>query len=57
MYPPPAVKEEELEEVSVFPITNEFVVGVKAVTDGVVEPAEELPVDVDGLVDEAPLIS
>ena len=57
MYPLPTVKEEELEDVSVFPITNELEVGVKDVTAGVVDPPEELPVDVEGLVVEAPLIS
>jgi len=57
VYPPPAVKEEVLEEVSVLPITNELALGVKEVTDGVVEPPEELPVEVNGLVVEAPLIS
>ena len=57
VYPLPAVKEEVAEEVSAFPITNEFALGVKEVTEGVVDPAEELPVEVDGLVVEAPLIS
>ena len=57
VYPLPAVNEEVPEPVSVLPITNELALGVKEVTDGVVEPAEELPVDVDGLVVEAPLIS
>ncbi len=57
MYPLPAVKVEELEAVSAFPITNEFAPGVNEVTDGVVEPPEELPVDDDGLVVDAPLIS
>ena len=57
MYPLPAVKEEVLEEVSVFPITNEFELGVKEVTAGVVEPPEEIPVEVDELVVVAPAIS
>ena len=57
MYPLPAVKEEVLEEVSVFPITNEFELGVKEVTAGVVEPPDKLPVEVDGLVVVEPLIS
>jgi len=51
------VKEEVLEDVSAFPITNELAFGVKEVTETAVEPAEELPVEVDGLVVEAPLIS
>ena len=55
--PLPAVKEEVLEDVSAFPITNELALGVKEVTAGAVEPVEELPVEVDGLVVEAPLIS
>ena len=46
-----------LEDVSAFPITNELAAGVKEVTDAVVEPPEELPVEVDGLVVVAPLIS
>ncbi len=57
MYPLPAVKVEELEDVSAFPITNELAPGVKEETDGVVVPPEELPVDDDGLIVEAPLIS
>jgi len=57
VYPLPAVKEEVLEEVSVFPITNEFELGVKEVTAGVVEPPDKLPVEVDGLVVVEPLIS
>ena len=57
MYPLPAVKEEVLEAVSVFPITNEFELGVKEVTDTAVEPPELPPVCDDGLVVEAPLIS
>ena len=57
MNPLPAVKEEVLEDVSAFPITNELALGVKEVTAGAVEPVEELPVEVDGLVVEAPLIS
>ena len=55
--PLPAVKEEVLEDVSAFPITNELALGVKEVTETAVEPVEELPVEVDGLVVEAPLIS
>jgi hypothetical protein len=47
--PLPAVKEAELELVSVFPITNELAPGVNEVTEGVVEPAEELPVEEDTL--------
>ncbi len=43
--PPAAVNEVELELVSVFPITIEVETGVKEVTEGVVEPAEELPVE------------
>src|SRR6266849_1526356 len=50
VYPLPAVKEEVLEAVSALPITNEFELGVKEVTAGVVEPPEELPVEVDELV-------
>ena len=46
-----------LEAVSALPITNEFELGVKEVTDTAVEPPEELPVDEDGLLVEAPLIS
>ncbi len=57
MYPLPAVKVEELEDVSTFPITNEFALGVNEVTDGVVEPPEELPVEVSRPVIVAPLIS
>jgi hypothetical protein len=57
VYPLPAVKEEVPEDVSAFPITNEFVLGVNELTDTAVEPPEELPVDEDGLVVEAPLIS
>jgi len=45
VYPLPAVKEEEAELVSVFPITIEVETGVKEATEGVVEPPEELPVD------------
>ena len=55
--PLPAVKEEEAEPVSVFPITSEVGTGVKEVTEGVVDPPEELPVEDDGLTMEAPLIS
>jgi hypothetical protein len=51
------VKDEVLEDVSALPITNEFALGVKEATEGVVDPAEELPVEDDGLVMEAPLIS
>jgi hypothetical protein len=51
------VKDDVPEEVSAFPTTNELAAGVKEVTEGVVEPAEELPVDEDGLVVDAPLIS
>ena len=57
MYPPPAVKEEVLEAVSAFPMTNEFALGVKEVTAGVVEPPDKLPVEVDRMVVVAPLIS
>jgi hypothetical protein len=35
-----------LEAVSTFPTTNELEAGVKEVTEAVVEPAAELPVDV-----------
>jgi hypothetical protein len=45
------------EVVSAFPITIELALGVKEVTEAVVEPAEELPVEVDGLVVETPLSS
>ena len=45
MKPLPAVNEVELALVSVFPITIEVGTGVKEVTEGVVEPAEELPVE------------
>ena len=55
--PLPAVKEEVLEDVSAFPITNDFAPGVNEVTEGVVDPPEELPVEDDGLTIEAPLIS
>jgi len=51
------VKEEELEAVSAFPITNDLAAGVNEVTEGVVDPPEELPVEDDGLTIEAPLIS
>ena len=57
MYPLPAVKEEVLEAVSAFPMTNEFQLGVKAVTNGAVEPPDELPPEVDVPVVVAPLIS
>jgi len=58
VYPPPAVKEEVLEAVSAFPITNEPVAGVmEGETDGVVEPPEELPVEVSAPAVVAPLIS
>ena len=57
MYPLPTVKEEVAEVVSAFPTTNELALGVKEVTDTAVEPPEELSVDVDGLVVEAPLAS
>ena len=50
MYPVPAVKEEVLEPVSVFPITIELALGVKDETEGVVDPAAELPVDVSAPV-------
>jgi len=40
------VKEEEPEDVSAFPITNELALGVKEVTARAVEAEEELPVDV-----------
>ena len=43
--PLPAVKEVELVLVSVFPITIEVETGVKEVTEGVVDPPEELPVE------------
>ena len=56
-YPVPAVKEEVLEPVSVFPITIELALGVKDETEGVVEPAAELPVDVSAPIVVAPLIS
>jgi len=51
------VKVELVEDVSAFPITNELALGMKEVTETAVEPAEELPVEDDGLVVEAPLIS
>jgi len=51
------VKEEELEDVSAFPITNELALGVKDVTAGDVEPEEELPVDVARPCVIAPRIS
>jgi len=51
------VKEEVLDDVSAFPITNELALGVKEVTETAVEPVEELPVEDDGPVVEAPLIS
>ena len=57
MYPLPAVKEEVLEAVSALPITNEFEPGAKEVTAGAVEPPEELPVDEDVPLIEAPLTS
>jgi hypothetical protein len=44
-YPPPAVKVEEPEPVSAFPTTIAVETGVKEVTEGVVDPTEELPVD------------
>ncbi len=37
-----------LAAVSALPMTIELVLGVNDVTEGVVEPAEELPVDVEG---------
>jgi len=40
------VKEEVLEDVSAFPITNELALGVNEATVRDVEPEEELPVDV-----------
>jgi len=43
--PLPAVKEEEGEPVSVFTTTIELGTGVKEVTEGVVDPSEELPVE------------
>jgi len=55
--PLPAVKEEVLEDVSAFPITNELALGVKEVTETAVEPVEELPVDVSAPVVVAPLTS
>jgi hypothetical protein len=57
VYPLPAVKEEEGEPVSAFPITNELMLGVNTATEGVVEPAEELPVEESTPVVVAPLIS
>jgi len=48
VYPVPTVKAEVANAVSAFPMIIELVLGVKDVTAGVVEPAEELPVDVDG---------
>ncbi len=57
MKPVPAVKAEVLEDVSTFPITNEFALGVNEVTDGVVEPPVELPVEVSAPVVVTPLIS
>ena len=57
VYPDPIVYCVELEAVSKFPITIEVETGVKEETEGVVDPAEELPVEVDGLVVEAALIS
>ena len=54
--PLPAVKEEETEPVSVFPITSELGTGVKEVTEGVVDPPEELPVE-EAMLGLLPLIS
>jgi len=51
------VKEEVLEPVSAFPITNEFALGVNEPTDGNVVPPRELPVDVSAFAVAAPLIS
>jgi len=51
------VKEEVLEDVSAFPITNELEAGVKDVTARDVEPDEELPADVTGLMVVARLSS
>jgi hypothetical protein len=57
VYPLPTVKVEEPEAVSAFPMTTELANGVKEATDGVVDPAGELPVDVERPVVVAPLIS
>ena len=45
VYPAPAVREPRGGAVSEFPITSELVAGVNDVTEEVVEPAEELPVE------------
>ena len=57
MNPLPAVKEEEGKVVSAFPITNDEAIGVNEVTDGVVEPPGEFPVEVSRPAVVAPLIS
>ena len=54
--PLPAVKEEEGEPVSVFTTTIELGTGVKEVTEGVVDPPEELPVE-EATLGLLPLIS
>ena len=50
------MKDEEAEPVSVFPITIEVETGVKEVTEGVVDPTEELPVE-EATLGLLPLIS
>jgi hypothetical protein len=51
------VNEEDPEPVSAFPMTKELAEGVNEVTVRDVEPPEELPVEVDGLVVETPFSS
>jgi len=54
--PLPAVKEEEGEFVSAFPITNDEAIGVNEATESVAEPPE-FPVEVSRPAVVAPLIS
>jgi len=54
--PLPAVKEEVLEDVSAFPITNDEAIGVNEATESVAEPPE-FPVEVSRPAVVAPLIS
>ena len=56
MNPLPAVKEEEGEFVSAFPITNDEAIGVNEATESVAEPPE-FPVEVSRPAVVAPLIS
>jgi len=55
--PLPAVKDEEGEFVSAFPITNDEAIGVNEATESVAEPPKEPPVEVSRPAVVAPLIS